>query len=188
MKGHLFVFSGPSGAGKGSVLTKVLASIGNLEYSVSCTTRKPRPGDINGREYWFMDEKKFRSLVAEGRFLEWAEVHGGLYGTRRDIVEDALAGGKDIILEIDVQGALQVKKKMPEAITVFLEPPSMAELEKRLRNRSTENEKQIQLRLANAEKEMSCAHEYDHRIINDEVDRAAEDFIKIIESYRRGSR
>jgi len=188
MKGHLFVFSGPSGAGKGSVLTKVLASIDNLEYSVSCTTRKPRPGDVNGREYWFMDECDFRSMAAEDKFLEWAEVHGGLYGTRRDIVENALAGGKDIILEIDVQGALQVKKKMPEAIAVFLEPPSKEELEKRLRNRSTEDEKQIELRLANAEKEMNCAHKYDHVIVNDEVDRAAEEFIKIIESYRRGSR
>ncbi len=185
MRGHLFILSGPSGAGKGTVRARVFENMSNMLYSVSCTTRKPRLGDAEGRDYYFLSEDEFRLMVAEGLFLEWAEVHGYLYGTRRDFVEKALDDGKDMMLEIDVQGALQIKKKMPEAVTVFLAPPSFEELERRLRGRGTDSEESIRTRLENAKKELACEPEYDHTIVNDTVDEAAEKFVKLINSYRR---
>lgn len=187
MKGHLIIVSGPSGAGKGTVLSKALAGIDNLSYSVSCTTRKPREGDVNGREYWFMDDGAFREMIKEGRFLEYAEVHGHMYGTRKDIVERALDKG-DVILEIDVQGALQVKRLMPDAVTVFIMPPDEAELERRLRSRGTEDEEQIELRLADAVKEMKFAPRYDWVIVNDDADAAAIEFKDVVAKYREGSK
>ncbi len=185
MRGHLFIFSGPSGVGKGTVRNRVFDSIGNLEYSVSCTTRAPRLGDVAGKDYYFLSEEAFHRLIEEGLFLEWADVHGHLYGTRRDIVENVLESGNDLMLEIDVQGALQIKKKMPEAITVFLAPPSFEELERRLRGRGTDSEENIITRLDNAKKELACEPKYDHTIVNNTVEKAAEEFIQLINSYRR---
>ena len=185
MRGHLFIFSGPSGVGKGTVRARVFENADNMEYSVSCTTRSPRPGDVAGRDYYFLSEDDFHRQIDEGLFLEWADVHGHFYGTRRDIVEQTLDSGKDMMLEIDVQGALQIKKKMPEAITVFLAPPSFEELERRLRGRGTDSEESIKTRLANAKKELACEPEYDYTIVNNTVDEAAEEFIKLINSYRR---
>lgn len=184
MRGHLYIFSGPSGVGKGTVRAEVLANTENMSYSVSCTTRAPRNGDIEGKDYYFISKDEFLRLINQDAFLEWADVHGNYYGTRRDTVENALASGRDIMLEIDVQGALQIKEKMPEAITVFLMPPSLEELERRLRGRATENEESIKLRLENAKKEIACEPKYDHTIINDSVADAVEEFKKLINSYR----
>lgn len=185
MRGHLFILSGPSGAGKGTVRGIAAAQTRGVEYSVSCTTRKPREGEKDGVQYHFMKTEDFCNSINAGQFLEWAEVHGNYYGTRRDIVENALENGTDILLEIDVQGALEVKEKVPEAITVFLMPPSLEELEKRLRKRGTENEENLKLRLKNAELELSCAKKYDHIIINDDATKAANEFVNLINSYRR---
>lgn len=185
MRGHLFIFSGPSGAGKGTVREKVFKKIDNISYSVSCTTRKPREGEIDGRDYHFISVDEFKHEIAENMFIEWAEVHGNFYGTSRTFIEPLLEQGKDVMLEIDVQGALQVKKKMPECVTVFLSPPSMQILEKRLRGRGSNDEEDIKLRMKNAEIEMSYANSYDHKIINDDVDKASEELINLINSYRR---
>lgn len=184
MKGRLFVFSGPSGVGKGTVLKKALASLDNIAYSVSCTTRQPRCEDVEGKTYYFMNERDFMSMADEGLFLEWARVHGNCYGTRQDIVEKCLEKGLDVVLEIDVQGALQIKKKMPEAITVFVRPPSLEELEKRLRGRHTETPEQIEVRIANSKMEMDSIRFYDHIITNNTVQQAVSDFIKIVRKYR----
>ena len=188
MRGHLFVFSGPAGAGKGTVLKEVFRRLPDIAYSVSCTTREPRPGEVDGVSYCFMDEAEFARMADEGMFLEWANVHGHRYGTRKDVVDAALAEGRDIVLEIDVQGAAHVKEKMPEAVMTFIEPPSFEELEKRLRGRGTETETDIERRLADARIEMSQADKYDHLIVNDTVDRAAEEFIKIVKQYREASK
>lgn len=184
MKGHLFVFSGPSGVGKGTILRKVLKRLDNITFSVSCTTRKPRAEDIEGKSYFFIDDESFLQMRSEGLFLEWAEVHGHCYGTRKDLVDKALEKGTDIVLEIDVQGALQVKEKNPDAVTIFVMPPSMEALKSRLIGRGSETEEEAALRILNAEKEMSYAEKYDHTIVNNTVDEAVEDLIKIIQKYR----
>lgn len=184
MRGRLFVFSGPSGVGKGTVLKKALASLDNIAYSVSCTTREPRCEDVEGKTYYFMSEQDFMSMAAKGLFLEWARVHGNCYGTRQDIVEKYLKQGIDIVLEIDVQGALQIKEKMPEAITIFVSPPSLCELERRLKGRHTETPEQVELRIANAKKEMDSVCFYDHVITNNTVQQSVADFIKIVRKYR----
>ena len=184
MRGHLFVFSGPSGVGKGTVLKKALSALDNVAFSVSCTTRDPRGEDVEGKTYCFMSEPDFRKMADDGYFLEWAEVHGHLYGTRRDIVENNLEDGRDIVLEIDVQGAMQIKEKMPSAITIFIQAPSLEELERRLRERHTETPEQLEIRIANAKNEMEFAHAYDYLITNDSVEQAVEDFTKIVKKYR----
>lgn len=187
MRGRLFVLSGPAGVGKGTVLRRVFEKLDNIVYSVSCTTRLPRPGEVDGVSYVFIDEGSFKKMVKEGRFLEWANVHGHFYGTRKDIVEDTIRDGKDVLLEIDVQGAAQVKNKMPDAVMIFIQPPSFEELIRRLKKRGTEGPDELELRISNAKKEMSHAAEYEHMIINDKVDKAADDLIKIVKKYREGS-
>lgn len=178
------MLSGPAGAGKGTVLHEVLRKMDNLSYSVSCTTRNPRPGEKDGTDYVFMNEDMFRKMIEEGLFLEWAVVHGHYYGTRKDLVENILNAGKDVILEIDVQGAMQVKSKMPGTVTIFIKPPSFEELVRRLTERGTESQDELELRIKNAKTEMGLSGEYEHIIINDDVDRAADDFISIIRKYR----
>ena len=187
MRGRLYILSGPAGVGKGTVLRRVFEKLDNMAYSVSCTTGTPRPGERDGTDYVFMDEASFKKMVSEERFLEWANVHGHFYGTRKDVVEDILNSGRDVVLEIDVQGASQVKKKMPEAVMIFIQPPSFEELVRRLRKRGTEGPEEFELRILNAKEEMSHAGEYEHMIINDRVDKAAEDLIKIVKQYREGS-
>lgn len=188
MKGRLFVLSGPAGVGKGTVIAEAMDQLKNLVYSVSCTTRKPRPGEVEGRNYHFMSEEAFLKCAAEGRFLEWARVHGNCYGTRRDIVEKRLEEGFDVLLEIDVQGSMQIKEKMPEAVTIFIQPPSFEELVRRLRARGTETPEQLEVRIANAKRELLEADKYQRRIINDNVSDAAKDFIKIIQEFREDSK
>lgn len=188
MRGRLFVLSGPAGVGKGTILTEISGKLNNLVYSVSCTTREPRPGEVNGQSYYFISEEEFMKTVEDGELLEWARVHGHYYGTRRDIVERSLEAGLDVLLEIDVQGAKQVKKKIPEAVMVFVQPPSFEELVRRLKMRRTETPGQLDIRIENAKKELLAAGEYEHMIINDNVSAAARDFIEIIKKYRGKSK
>lgn len=184
MRGRLFVLSGPAGVGKGTVIAEVFKQIDGLVYSVSCTTRLPRPGEVDGVNYHFMSEARFEENVRAGSFLEWAFVHGNRYGTRRDIVEQTLETGSDVLLEIDVQGAAQVKEKMPEAVMIFIEPPSFEELMSRLRSRGTETPEQLALRIENAKRELGDAGKYEYRIVNGKVCDAARDLVEIIRKFR----
>ncbi len=154
-----------------------------LGLAVSATTRSPRPGEVDGKDYYFLSEGEFKRRVAAGEFVEWAYVHGHMYGTLVKEVERLLAQGKSLILEIDIQGALNVKKVWPDAVLIFIEPPSLEELERRLRGRGTEDEQSIELRLKNAKHEMTLADDYDVRIVNDTVDRAVRELSDTIERY-----
>lgn len=183
-KGTLFVFSGPSGVGKGTLVSRLFSEMEGLNYSVSCTTRKPREGERDGVEYRFVSEEDFKRHIQAGDFLEWASVHGHHYGTLRSDVQRVLDQGHDIVLEIDVQGALQVKEKIPEAVTIFIAPPSPQVLEKRLRNRGTEDEQELRIRLANAEREMEQKSKYDFCVINDNLAEAVEELKQVIRGQR----
>ena len=187
-RGHLFVISGPSGAGKSTLRKKLLERFPDLVYSVSYTTRLPRPGEREGWDYRFVDEDKFRKLVREGKFLEWAQVHGNLYGTNREDVEKALEEGCDVILEIDVQGASQVKRQMPESVLIFVMPPSEIALEERLLSRGSEAPEAIKVRLGNAQKEIASAADYDHVVVNDDINKAVDKLATIIAQYKRPER
>ncbi|RMH52024.1 MAG: guanylate kinase [Zetaproteobacteria bacterium] len=174
MSGRLFIVSGPSGAGKSSLCTAWLERDPNLALSISCTTRKPRPGDVDGEHYHFLSEEEFRRQVEAGAFLEWAEVHGNLYGTRREDVERLLAQGRDVLLEIDWQGAEQVAQRMERVCRIFILPPSMEELRRRLIRRGHDSEEVMAQRLAAAEEEMAHADEAHHVLINDDFSRSLE--------------
>ncbi len=174
-RGNLFIISAPSGAGKSTILKKLLAKVPNLAFSVSHTTRAPRPSESNGREYHFVDRAAFEGMRENQAFLEWAEVHGNLYGTSRAAIEAQQAKGIDVFLDIDVQGARQLRDcGHPGAIFLFIAPPSWAELERRLRGRGTDPEETVQLRLHNARCEMEDAGRYDYLVINDRLDEAVE--------------
>ena len=181
-KGKLFVLSGPSGAGKGTLRAAALSDVTNLVYSISCTTRQPRPGETDGVEYRFITHETFREWIAQGLFLEYAHVHSDMYGTLKADVLRELEAGHNVLLEIDVQGALQVREKMPEAVLVFVDVPSISELERRLRDRHTETEEALRTRLANALKELSLKGEYDYVIVNDDLNTASEELRHIITS------
>ncbi|MGI6075610.1 MAG: guanylate kinase [Pyramidobacter sp.] len=185
-RGVLFILSGPSGAGKGTLRDRLFKMIDGLSFSVSCTTRSPRAGEIDGVDYHFITEEQFLRRREAGEFLEWAGVHGHFYGTLVSDVQKALDDGHDILLEIDVQGALQVKNKMPDAVTIFVAPPSMKVLEERLRGRSTESEQDIALRLCNARREMEESTKYDFTVVNDDLDTAAGQLAGIVRQYRTG--
>ena len=172
MKGLLLVISGPSGAGKGTICRALREKMPGIGYSISATTRPPRPGEKDGESYFFVDRESFLKLVKEGAFLEWAEVYGELYGTPREPVEKALARGQDIILEIDTQGAAQVKRWYPEGVFIFVIPPSFTELEKRIKGRGTESPAAISDRLAWVKKEMDQLDLYDYVVVNDRVEEA----------------
>ena len=172
-RGVLFVVSGPSGVGKGTVNKRLFEEFGNaVAFSVSATTRGPREGEVDGREYFFISRQEFEKRVANNEFLEHAEYAGNCYGTPRDYVLSLLERGVSVILEIDVQGAMQVKRRMPECVSVFILPPSFEELEHRLRGRGTETPEKIERRLAAAKAEMAHAPQYDYQIINDDLDAA----------------
>jgi guanylate kinase len=183
-RGRLFVLAGPSGVGKGTLRLRALSGIGNLIYSISCTTRKPRDGERDGVDYHFITEEDFKDRVARGLFLEYAIVHSDCYGTLRKDVTRETEAGRDVLLEIDVQGAGQVKRLLPESVLIFIAPPSLEVLERRLRQRRTESEEQIRLRLGNAKKEMEQAADYDRVIINGDLERASEELRNLILSYR----
>lgn len=179
-RGRLFVISGPSGAGKSTVVGKVTAGSDAYFFSVSATTRAPREGELEGVNYYFMDRQRFERMIEDNMLLEHAQYAGNYYGTPRAAVEEKLESGKNVLLDIEVQGAMQVKAAMPEAVLVFVTPPSYAELETRLRNRGTETEEKIRSRLRIARTECAMAHEYDYVIINDDADAAAAEFAAIV--------
>lgn len=171
-QGMMIVLSGPSGAGKGTLKNEYMKRHNNAVFSVSMTTRPPRPGEIEGTDYYFTNQAAFQSILANDGFLEWAQVHGEYYGTPKQFALNTLAENKDIVLDIDVQGALQVKKSYPQALMIFIIPPSVEILEQRLRRRGTETEEKIQRRLSNAKKELSLMNQYDYVVINTTIEEA----------------
>ena len=171
-KGIALVLSAPSGAGKSTLTHKLLTEFPNFGYSISCTTRKPRAGEVDGRDYHFISHEEFERRRAANYFAEWAEVHGNYYGTPLEPLRAMLDSGQDVIFDIDVQGAAQMKLNLAEALFVFILPPSMTELENRLRSRGTDDEATISRRMANAAGEMREAHWYDALVVNDDLDRA----------------
>ncbi len=183
-RGQLIVISGPSGVGKGTVLKEFLKDRENVALSVSATTRQPRPGEENGVHYYFLTKEQFLQKVGEGNMLEYAQYNENYYGTPKDKVEEALDAGRDIVLEIEVQGACSVKKQCPEALLVFVMPPSWKELENRLMGRETEDIETVKNRLRIAHTELKEAAHYDYILVNDTVEHAVEQLKHIIEAGR----
>lgn len=185
-QGHLFVLSAPSGTGKSTLIDRAIVEIPKIWHSVSATTRAPRNYEKEGLHYFFLARDDFEKAIAEDHFLEWAKVHGEYYGTPSESVDARLADGDDVIMDLDVQGALQVKQRRPEAVLIFIMPPSIEELRKRIEGRQTETEESIQQRLSIAENEMGHRDQYDHLVVNDVIDVAYAELAKIIENYRLG--
>jgi guanylate kinase len=184
MSGKLYVVAAPSGAGKTTLVRLLLDSEPGVHLSISYTTRGPRPGEADGREYHFVDVATFRAMMARGDFLEWAEVHGNFYGTSKVWIADHLAAGHDVLLEIDWQGAQQVRAAFPEAIGIFILPPSMEELTRRLTGRGTDSAEVIERRLAAAQAEMRHVGEFDYVIINDGLEQALDDLRAVVRASR----
>jgi guanylate kinase len=182
--GNLFCVAAPSGAGKSSLVKALLELDSHLVVSVSHTTRAPRGQEMDGREYWFVDEAAFRGMVGRGEFFEWAEVHGNLYGTSRKAIEERLMRGEDVVLEIDWQGALQIKRLFPHAVLIFILPPSWEELEHRLRRRGEDKAEVIATRLANARAEVAQAQHFDFVIVNSLFETALFDLKAVVHSQR----
>jgi guanylate kinase len=182
--GKLFIVSAPSGAGKTTLCGMVRRHFKDLAYSISSTTRAPRPGERDGIDYFFVSREVFEEGIAQGRWAEWAQVHGNLYGTSAQWISQALSEGRDILLDIDVQGARRLLTHFPDAVTIFICPPSMAELEQRLRQRGGDDEATIAVRLRNAQAEMDQKDMYRHVLVNDDLDQAKSELIAIIDSYR----
>jgi guanylate kinase len=182
--GFLVVLSGPSGVGKNTVLNAVLSQMPDLKYSVSVTTRPPRPGEVHGRDYFFVTDEEFDRLVQDDRLLEWAEFVGHRYGTPREYIEQCLRSGYTVIMDIDIQGARQIRQKMPEAVLVFLWPPSLEELSRRIRERGTDSEAAVSRRLAWARQELEAVRDYDYVIVNDDVEKAAAQLRSIVVAER----
>ncbi len=183
-RGFLLVLSGPSGAGKGTVSKELMKNNKDVIFSISATTRKMRDGEVNGVNYYFVSEEEFESMVQNDGFLEHAKVHNNYYGTPKDFVYDHIEKGEIVLLEIDVQGALQIKKNYKEAVFMFLLPPNMDELKKRIIGRNTETEEDIELRYKNAFKELDFVNEYDYFVVNDEVNQAVKDIENIINAEK----
>jgi guanylate kinase len=182
--GILFVVSSPSGGGKGTLIQRVLNKVPNLSYSVSFTTRAPRSGEVDGREYFFITPEEFEQMVAGNEFLEWAHVHGKLYGTARQQVVREIHAGRDIILEVDVQGAASVRKLVQDSVSIFILPPSFEVLKRRLQARGTDSPEELDLRLRNAPRELKDYSAFEYLIFNDDVDRAAEQMTAIVHAER----
>ncbi|WP_154025874.1 guanylate kinase [Olsenella uli] len=180
---RLFVVSGPSGVGKGTLVSRVREIRSDLGLTVSATTRQPRPGEVDGVSYHFLTDEDFDRKVEAGEFLEWANVHGHKYGTLRSEAERNLAAGHSVILEIDVQGALNVRTVFPDAVLIFIEPPSMEVLEARLRGRATEDEASLKLRLADAAGEMALAEKYDEHVVNDDLEASARRLCAVLDAH-----
>lgn len=182
--GNLFCVAAPSGAGKSSLVKALLELDSHLAVSVSHTTRRPRGQEVDGREYWFVEEPAFRAMVERGEFFEWAEVHGNLYGTSRRAIEDRLARGEDVVLEIDWQGALQIKQLFPHAVLIFVLPPSWDELRQRLLRRGEDGQEVIAVRMDNAREEVAQARHFDYVIINSLFETALFDLKTVVHSQR----
>ena len=197
-KGLLFVVSGPSGAGKGTICRSLLQKM-DIDLSISMTTRKPRPQEVEGENYYFISEEEFLEIIKNDGFLEYAKVYGNYYGTPKEMVTQKLENGRDVVLEIDIQGALQIKASYPDGIFIFILPPSMAELRKRITGRGSETENDINLRLGETLKEVAYIDKYDYCVVNGEIDeavnrvaaiiiaehsRVSEDIYELIEKYK----
>lgn len=178
--GNLFVVSGPSGAGKGTLVARLLEAVPDSWVSVSATTRAPRQGETDGISYYFLDREEFLRRAEDDGFLEWAEYAGNCYGTPRASVEQMMAQGKQVILEIDVQGAFQIKEKIPQAHLVFIEPPSLEVLEERLRGRGTETDDVVEKRMKAARVELSQKMRYDKRLVNDDLETAVAELVDYV--------
>jgi guanylate kinase len=184
--GRLFIVSAPSGAGKSTLCSAVRRHLGDLAYSVSYTTRPPRRGERRGEDYHFVSEAEFLQGVDQGRWAEWARVHGNYYGTSARWIEETLNSGRDILMDIDLQGARQMARRFPEAVTIFIMPPSLDELERRLRQRAADSLKDIDLRLENAREEIARRSFCRHELVNDNLEEATRELVALIESYRAG--
>lgn len=181
-QGLLIVVSGPSGTGKGTVCKELLKQHQEISYSISATTRVPRDGEVNGVNYYFHDKKSFEDMIKKGELLEWAQVYGNYYGTPLKPIKEKLAEGKDILLEIDTQGAMNVKEKFPEGIYIYLLPPSLKELESRIRGRGSETEESLAGRLGAACAELEIGRQYSYVVVNEDVSAAADDIAAILRS------
>jgi len=179
-----FILSAPSGAGKTTLRRALLARLSDLAYSVSTTTRAPRAGETDGGDYHFISPSEFEAGIRDGRWAEWAQVHGNYYGTSAEALRQAAQAGRDVLLDIDVQGARQICRLFPECVTIFIMPPSLDVLEQRLVTRGTDSPETIRLRLRNAERELSERHWYRHVIVNDDLARAVEELVAVVASYR----
>jgi guanylate kinase len=186
VSGLIVVVSGPSGVGKGSVHAGLHGVVADLVTSVSATTRAPRPGEVDGVAYHFVDEGRFDAMIEAGDLLEWAEYAGHRYGTPRGPVDEVVASGRIALLEVEVQGALQIRARRPDALLVFLVPPSFDELERRLRDRGTEDDETIEARLEVALGEMAAQERFDHVVVNDDLERATEEVARLIDRARSG--
>ena len=184
-EGLLVVISAPSGGGKGTILKELFAKDDNLVLSVSATTRSPRPGEEHGKQYYFLQKEEFEELISQGKMLEYAQYVGNYYGTPREPVEQWMAQGKDVVLEIEVQGGAQIKKRMPGCVSIFILPPSMEVLEKRLRDRGTEEDATVRKRLEKAREEIPHAKDYDYVVFNDRLEDAVEDLRAILRAEKR---
>ena len=185
-RGLLIVISGPSGVGKDTIIQRLLELDSNLKYSVSCTTRRPRAGEVDGENYTFLTREKFEQMVEQGAFLEHATYNGNLYGTLRERVEQARGEGRDIVLKIEVKGAEQVREREPAGLFVFVVAPSLEELERRQKLRNSETAQDMASRRKIAESEMTYAQHYDHVVVNDELERTVRAILDIIRSVRQG--
>ncbi|KGI76854.1 guanylate kinase [Oleiagrimonas soli] len=183
-QGTLFVVAAPSGAGKSTLVNALLEREPSISLSISHTTRPPRPGEAYGQHYYFVEREAFEQEVADGIFLEHAEVHGNLYGTSRRTVQELMAQGRDVLLEIDWQGAQQIRVTMPDCVSVFILPPSRVELERRLRGRASDSDEVIERRLRNSREEIAHAHEFDYIIVNDRFEDALDDLQAIVRAVR----
>jgi guanylate kinase len=183
-RGTLFVVSAPSGAGKTTLCREIRLRLPDVAYSVSVTTRAPRPGEIDGADFRFVDEAEFRAMLARGELAEWATVHGNLYGTRARAIEEALAAGRDVLLDIDTQGAAQLRARYADAVLIFILAPSVKELEQRLRERRSDAEAEIERRLVRAREEIALWRRYDYLIVNRDVKEAMEQLESIILAER----
>ncbi len=181
MSGKLIVLSAPSGAGKTTIYKALLKELPDATYSVSVTTRKPREGEVNGRDYFFVSEEEFKNLIQKKEFLEHARVHDNWYGTRRSFIKEQLARGKHILLDIDVQGALSIKEQMPQALLIFIMAPSLEELKRRLQKRGTDHPDIIRTRLKNAREEIARKELFDYVVINDDLRACIEKIKSIIQ-------
>lgn len=185
LESKLFVISGPSGAGKGTLVARVRERRPDLGLTVSATTREPRVGEIDGVNYYFLTDDEFAERIEAGDFIEWAQVHDHRYGTLASEVARNLATGRSLILEIDVQGALAVKGRFPQAVLIFIEPPSLDILRKRLVGRGSESAESLALRLRTAEDEIRLRDRYDETVVNDDLDRATDDLLNVLHTYER---
>ena len=185
-RGRLIVVSGPSAAGKSTLIRAAREAIPELAYSVSATTRNPREGEVDGRDYVFLSREEFEKWIEEGRFLEWAEYSGNLYGTPEERVEEFLENGRSVILEVELQGARQVRQGRPDAVMVFVRAPSLEETRKRLEGRATEDLEALEARMTTALSEVSAREEFDYEVVNDERERAQEDMIETMRNIVKG--